>query len=119
MEGFCCAPCCCRRVHSQRCPAAATSSGVTHPSGLTTNEPQAVESVTFFSSTTFPGVPRPHCCCIKDMHYPMTSKGVRRPGEGQLQGARIAVPPPEQIPQEFSELPQETSCQGEDLGQRT
>lgn len=49
VEGFCCALGCCRKEHSQRHPAAAvTSSGVTHPSGLTANEPQAIESVAVF-----------------------------------------------------------------------
>lgn len=53
----------------------------------------------FVSSTTFPGVPRPHRCRIKDMHHSQDRRERgRSPGERRLQGARIALPPPEQIP---------------------
>lgn len=80
----------------------------------------------FVASTTFPGVPRPHRCRIKDMHHCQDGQERgRSPGERRLQGARIALPPPEQIPPSrsliavSSKLPQVTGHPGEEsLGQR-
>lgn len=56
---------------------------------------------------------------------PVMGRRVRSRGESQLQAARIALTPPQQIPPTHSliavssKLPQETGCEGEALGLRS
>lgn len=57
VEQLCCAPGCCRKEHTPWASLQMSCRPLNHWQWL------------FVSSTTFPGVPRPCCCHIKDMHY--------------------------------------------------
>lgn len=57
VEQLCCAPGCCRKEHTPWASLQMSCRPLNHWQWL------------FVSSTTFPGVPRPRCCRIKDMHY--------------------------------------------------
>lgn len=107
------APCCC------------DTPGASHtPRGLL----QMSRRRLFVSSTTFPGVPGPHRCCIKDVHHSrdgqeseeawgqMAAGGQNSPATPRANSSR---PPPRSLIAVSSKLPQETGCQREALGQTT
>ena len=79
----------------------------------------------FVSSTTFPGVPRPHCCRIKDMHHSHDGQENEEPWGKAAAGCQNSPAIPRANSSARSliavsfKLPQETGCQGEALGQRT
>lgn len=92
---FCCAPGCCKKELSRRHPAAATPPGHRTPLGARS---KWAAGGYLFPAPPFPVSQGPIAVASRICTAPVMGKRARRPGDRWLQGARIALPPPEQIP---------------------